>query len=119
MILLLPEYSLDAIHSIAGGVPMGYHISYNTSNYEKPIVLRNGGNLLLTTGIFFILFLLLVKAFWPEGNAVIKKIFWAGEVDVLNRVVKHSLAAMENGQAFPDAIKTFCAEMLYEAKLIG
>ena len=98
---------------------MGYHIIYDASNLTKPAIRRGYMHILLMTGIFFAVFLILIRAFWVEGYTVFCRLFWGGNIEMLNEAAEYSLTALASGHSLPEAIHTFCIEKLREAQLIG
>ena len=98
---------------------MSYRIRYDISNLVLSDIKHKKSRIPILTTVFFLFFLLLVKAFWVEGSETISKLLWAGDLEVLDQAVKYSINALKNGQALPAAIQTFCRELLYEAQLAG
>lgn len=85
---------------------MGYRINYDSMHGEKA-----GSRRIFLTCFFFLLFLLGVGQFWPEGKGVLRNILFSGDDTVAVSAIKELTAHLENDVPVMDAVYAFCRKI--------
>ena len=98
---------------------MSYSINYREPSVIKATDKRKKSRIPIMTAVFFLLFMLVVKAFWEKGDERLSRILWSQDLVVLERAVQYIFAAVEHGQPFPEAVQAFCREIIHEAMSVG
>lgn len=93
---------------------MGYRVEYGQAERKAPSFLKKY-RLHLLTAAFFLLFVLAVKLYWPEGAAVLSSIFLPGEPTEAQAAFAVLVEDLREGQPFSDAVTTFCREIIADA----
>ncbi len=84
---------------------VAYRVEY--ASVSKHCKLRNHGLMAVWTGVFFALFLNLVKSQWPEGFETINQL-WKSE---FRNVLENAATVLGSAQDFSDVMACF-AEIL-------
>lgn len=93
---------------------MGYRIIYGPEQ-KHPVTKRIAGNyFLLYTGCFFVLFLVAVHVFWPEGTAAVQSIFQPFDEQTA-ACFQEMVASIGEGESIADAVYGFCQEIISNA----
>lgn len=91
---------------------MGYRIEYGTSGSEKRSLAVKRYPMLYMTVLFFIGFLLLTVAFWPEGRNTMLRIILPGDSEVTAAALRGVVADLQAGADFSEVVTAFCREIL-------
>lgn len=97
---------------------MSYRVEYEPISRKKK---RSPGGLGLPglTVVCFLLFLLLVHAFWPRGTEVLQQALWPGDSAVTRQAADTFVDALRGGAPFGAAAEGFCREILEAADIGG
>ncbi len=90
---------------------MGYRIEYQPVPKLRRVKKRRSAALALT-GIFFLLFCVLVNLLWARGAEVLGKLFFSGNVAVTVDALEHFVMELGAGEEFPSAFETFCRTVI-------
>ena len=101
------------------GVNVSYFINYCDFSEKEHYKINRKSRIPILSALFFVMFLLVVKGFWGEGEAVISRLLWSEDWLLIDKVVQYSFAAMRNGQPFSEAVQGFCREIVHEAMALG
>lgn len=66
----------------------------------------------MTAG-FFLLFCLMVSAFWPEGRKLLQELLWPGDAEVARQAAEVMVQQLRWGEPLADALETFCLTILH------
>lgn len=67
---------------------------------------------------FFLLFLLLVRLYWPGGMEVLRQILFPGASQTTFSAFDTFREDLQSGQTFGQAMENYCRQILAEAGLI-
>lgn len=87
---------------------MGYKIIYN----KKAIKKGNGLRVQTMTACFALLFVLTVKASWPEAADFLQEILVSEELSRRAQAMTAMVRELEHGEAVSEAVEVFCQEIL-------
>lgn len=91
---------------------MGYRIEYgSTTKYERRTAFPFG-RINAMTVLFLIAFLLLTGVFWPEGAAMLRRIFIPGDPEVTTAAISSMLDQLHEGEPVVEVIADFCGEII-------
>ena len=90
---------------------MSYRIEYQPMKWPGS---RERGSLrrAALTGVFFLLYLLLVDAFWPQGRELLRELLIPGDPDVTMEAFGIFAHAIQSGSPFADAAEVFCRTIM-------
>ena len=92
---------------------MGYRVDYlpikKVRNMEK-----RTSYVPAMTALFLLLFFFLVSSFWPWGAEFLREVLIPGDLDVTVAALEAFAMKLQNGEAFSDAFKAFCHQLLEE-----
>ena len=90
---------------------MSYRIEYQPMKRPGS---RQGGSLRrpALTGMFFLLFVFLVDAFWPQGREMLRELLIPGDPDVTVEAFGVFANAIQSGSPFGDAAEAFCRTVM-------
>lgn len=95
---------------------MGYRVEYVT--VKKVRGLENRVSRLATlTAIFLLLFLFLAGSLWPEGEEVIKRLFFPGDPAVTAAALEKLTGELQAGADVTGSLRNFCLQILKGAEL--
>ena len=94
---------------------MAYRIDYDKTGTRKRIEPAKS-RIAVYTAAFFLLFLLLVNLFWPDGTGFLRQSLIPGDPDVTAAAVDSLIDDLKDGQQVSDAITAFCRELISNAE---
>ena len=95
---------------------MGYRICYDGGEAPKKWAGKGRSRLPVMTAVFFLVFLLLTKLFWPAGAAELRQILIPGDPEVTAQATSGLIRDLRAGEPVGVAVKTFCGEILTHAQ---
>lgn len=98
---------------------MSYRISYVENICERNTGKGNNTRVYLLSAMLFGMFLLLVKAFWQEGYDTLYQLFGMKEIWMIDEGIRYICHALRGGHTLPEAIQTFCKEILIYGQPLG
>lgn len=98
---------------------MSYRVEYEPTTGRKKAGGRRGLGLPGLTALCFLLFVLLVHAFWPQGTEVLRQALWPGDSAVTRQAAETFVEALRGGEPFGAAAEGFCREILEAADIGG
>ena len=96
---------------------MGYRIDYGPVKRVRGLEKRTSG-LAALTGLFFLLFVITVCCFWPEGVAELRQILLPGDPAVTTSAMEELADSLRTGEMIFDSLRAFCARVL-EGAAVG
>lgn len=90
---------------------MGYRIDYGPVKKVRGLEKRTS-RLAALTGLFFLLFVITVCCFWPEGVAELRQILLPGDPAVTTSAMEELADSLRTGEEIFDSLRTFCARIL-------
>ncbi len=97
---------------------MSYRVNYGSTGQAKRErgegTPENSQIPTLTLGIL-LAFLLLVSGLWPQGRALLQKVFWPGDSVTTAAALEGFALELQAGVPLEDAVEGFCREILQEA----
>lgn len=93
---------------------MGYRVEYGQAAPKKASFSPKY-RLPLLTAAFFLVFVLAVKLWWPEGAQAISSFFLPREPTATKAAFSALLEDLRAGEAFSDAAAAFCKEIIADA----
>ncbi len=91
---------------------MAYRIVYGPEPSAARQGVERSSRRSLLTVCFFLLFLVLVRVFWPEGGEALSRLLLPGDPDVTREAVLAMAAQWKNGADLRDAFTAFCQVVL-------
>ena len=95
---------------------MAYRVEYGSGGKKRSEI----GEKKLGRGkvwVCFLLFLLLVRLYWPAGTEVLRKLVLPGASQTAFAEVKTLTEQLREGEPFGQAIESYCRKILAEAGL--
>ena len=95
---------------------MAYRVEYGSGGAKRTEIRkkkRNGGKVWVS----FLLFLLLVRLYWPAGTEALRRLFLPGASQTAFTEVKTLTEQLRAGEPFGQAIESYCRKILTEAGL--
>lgn len=90
---------------------MGYRVEYESVKKVRGVQKRTTGRLALT-GIFFLVFLVLVACFWPEGREILRDALLPGDSAVTAAALEELARQVQQGTDLSQAVVEFCRDIL-------
>ncbi len=94
---------------------MAYRIDYDVTDKHRAIG-RQQTSLPARTAMFFLLFLLLTKLFWPAGDEKLREILTPWDAEVTAEAFSEMLTDLRSGEDFTSAVTVFCREIMADAE---
>ena len=95
---------------------MGYRIDYGPVKKVRGVEKRIS-RVATLTGLFLLLFMICVCAFWPEGTAVLRDWILPGDPAVTAAAMEELTDSLRTGEELSDSLRTFCIRILEGADL--
>lgn len=90
---------------------MGYRVEYDSVKKVRGVQKRTAGRLAMT-GVFFLVFLVLVACFWPEGTAILRDALLPGDRAVTAAALEELARQVSQGTDLSQAVAEFCRDLL-------
>ena len=91
---------------------MGYRVVYSPEREANSVQTQGGGNKLLFSMAFFLLFLAFTVFLWPEGRAALQKLLFSGDAAVTTAALENLAWELEMGEPIAEALEEFCREII-------
>lgn len=95
---------------------MGYRIDYGPVKKVRGVE-RRVSRIASLTGLFLLLFMITVCAFWPEGTAVLRDWILPGDPAVTAAAMEELTDSLRTGEELSDSLRTFCIRILEGAAI--
>ena len=90
---------------------MGYRVEYGQDSNQEKAAGRLGRILVLTV-ILFVMFLVLVNLFWPQGAAMVRQALIPGDAAVTVGALEGLAQDLKAGDSIEAALQSFCRTVL-------
>ena len=90
---------------------MGYRVEYDSVKKVRGVQKRTAGRLAMT-GVFFLVFLVLVACFWPEGASILRDALLPGDSAVTAAALEELARQVSQGTDLSQAVTEFCRDLL-------
>ena len=97
---------------------MGYRVEYTPSGAKHFGCRGKSRRLPLLTAAFFLIFLLLVSAFWPRGMQVLRELLIPGDSEATLAAWETLTGELRAGENVGNAVGSFCREIFRNAGLL-
>ena len=97
---------------------MSYQITYEKERTRKQGKRRRSYVFPLTL-VALMVFMLFVNAYWPEGQAVLRRYLLPGDPEAAVSAFNSFAQELKAGENFPDALRNFWQEVMELAGLAG
>lgn len=104
---LFPNFTNTLIQGVGS---VAYRIVYHDET--EGCCSKKGRNRFFLTACFFLLFLLLVSVFYPQGREILRILLIPGDPDVTLHAAEVFAQELGNGYSMADAAKNFCITVL-------
>lgn len=95
---------------------MSYRVDYHSEEKEKH---RQGkGGVVLSALLCFLLFLIFVQLFWPEGQQALRAMILPGASENVWSAADDMVRQIREGEPVADTVDAFCRGVLQDAGLI-
>lgn len=94
------------------GDGMGYRIDYTAEKKCDSGKNRAAVRMQVMIAVGLLAFSLLVKCFWPDGTAVIKKLVTAAGISDTQVAAESLVEDLKSGIPIPDALTEFCIAVI-------
>lgn len=91
---------------------MSYRIVYGPKPKAARKKQAGSRRVQLLTAVFLIVFVLLVKSYWPAGNRKLQQIFLPGEPEVTQLALEEMIESLHSGADAGDAFTAFCQQII-------
>lgn len=95
---------------------MGYRVEYGPVKKVRRLEERVSRRSALT-GLFLLLFLFSVCAFWPEGRDTLRRLVFPGDPAVTAAAFEEMTEELRSGSGVMDSLRIFCLRILEGAGL--
>lgn len=95
---------------------MGYRVEYQPVKKVRGVEKRTS-RVPALTALFFLLFLLLVNGFWPQGAEILREILIPGDPTVTVAALETFTQELQTGEELSIAFEDFCRTILEGAEL--
>ena len=95
---------------------MGYRVEYQPLKKVRGVEKRTASVPVLT-GLFLLLFLLLVNSTWPRGAEILQGLIFSGDTSVTAAALEELALELRAGEKLPSAFETFCRTVIQNAEL--
>lgn len=97
---------------------MGYRVEYDPSGIKRFGRREKSRRLPLLTMVFFLIFLLMVSAFWPRGMQVLREMLIPGDSEATLAAWEALTWELHAGESVGSAVESFCREIFCNAGLL-
>lgn len=101
-------------HTLVLGDAMGYRVEYGSVRKVRNLDSRFSRKAAFT-GMFLLLFLVLVKICWPQGSAILQEFFLPGNGAVTAAALDTFAEELRSGESLVQAFTAFCRQVLGSA----
>ena len=98
---------------------MGYRIEYDGEVVVWKRESHHGNRILLYSGMFFVLFLIMTHLFWPEGWVQLENWIYPGDAAVTKEALQNMASELRTGMYLSDAVTAFCREIIHGSPNMG
>ena len=98
---------------------MGYRIEYDGEVVVWKQESHHGNRMLLYSGVFFVLFLIITHLFWPEGWVQLENWIYPGDAAVTKEALQNMASGLRAGIDLSDAVTAFCREIIHGTPNMG
>lgn len=91
---------------------MGYRIEYTDGGEKARSLKEKAPSRWLMTGMFLLVFAILVNCLYPRGKEVLEMIFWPGDKAQTVAALETMTEELGAGKPVGEAIEGFCREIL-------
>lgn len=95
---------------------MGYRIVYGPDMTVCKPQSENRSRIAVMTAVFLLLFMLLVRQYWPAGTQVLKQYLLPGELTVTEQAFQSMMDELRSGEQAGAAFTAFCQEIVHNGK---
>lgn len=95
---------------------MGYRVDYQPVKKVRGVEKRRIGVPALT-GLFLLLFILLINSVWPRGAEVLRGLLFSGDISVATAALEDMAVELRSGEELSSAVETFCKKVIQEAEI--
>ena len=96
---------------------MGYRVEYGPQEKKQESKLWNSLKMQILTTVFLLFFVLGVRGAWPEGTEKLKEFLLPGQPSVTETAFQNLISDLKEGDSIPDAVSTFCREIVEHAQI--
>lgn len=95
---------------------MSYRVDYHSEKEENH---RQGRGRIMTGALLcFLLFLIFVQLFWPEGQQALRAMILPGASENVWSAADDMVRQIREGEPLRDTVDAFCRDVLQDAGLI-
>ncbi len=97
---------------------MSYRVDYGPMKKVRGVEKRISRRLALT-GVFFLLFVVMLCSFWPEGKAAVQELLLPGDQAVTAAAWEEFAGDLRAGEIVGGSLRSFCVRILEEAGVVS
>ncbi len=90
---------------------MGYRVDYGPVKKVRGVEKRMSRRCALT-GMFFLVFVVMVCCFWPEGKQALQQLVFPGDGAVTAAAWENFTVSLKAGEGIGESLQTFCMRIL-------
>lgn len=95
---------------------MGYRVDYGPVMRRKQNPIMDAVKMQLMTTAFVLMFILGVKAYWPDGAQQLRSWLLPGAVSGTGSAVSELVEDLRDGTSLAEAVTAFCQQIIADAK---
>lgn len=101
-----------------GGVSLSYRIQYSVDTHFCEKISVFSGRFFAMWAGFLLLFVFLLRFFYPEGTELLQEAFLPGDPEVTEQALRTMIHSLRCGEDLREAVIAFCRDILDHGKAL-